>query len=345
MPMKPNRPTIRVIAKACGLSATAVSLALRNSKEISLQVRTKVQRTAKEMGYHPDPILTHLMEHLRSNSTASVRANIALLCTSDMPFVRRLIRGATKGATRLGYSLDSIELQPYIGKRDALTRVLIARGISGILLAPAADPTDYRELLDWTQFTSVAMTYSIYAPQLNRVLTHHFENSARTFDLLIAKGFKRIGLAMTKDMEFRANRSYSGAYCRIEQMEHQVTFPILLLEKGENSVVRSWFAKHRPDAVVLANPNQFYESILPAIDPDLARKTAFVCLDHDNRYAMSGMDQLFEIVGEHSVEALVGQLNRNDRGLPLHPRVTMVEGEWLDSHGFYPLNKNPKRRG
>lgn len=337
MSRKSDRPTIRTIAKACGVSATAVSLALRNSEEISVTARERIQQTARKLGYRPDPVLTHLMEHLRFNSKTNVRASLALLSTSDAPFARRIVAGAEACATRLGYSLDRIPLKTYKNKPGALTRMLVARGVAGVLLAPASEPMDYRELLDWSKVTAVAMTYSIFEPQMNRVVTHHFENAVRTFALLSERGFKRIGFAMTTDMEFRANHSYSGAYYRMQPMMGGAILPILMLEANRGDLIREWFAKHRPDAVVLANANHLADEILPNIDRRTAEKTAFVCLDHEERYGMAGIDQLFEIIGEHSVETLVAQINRNERGLPLHPKVTMVQGEWRDSHGLYPF--------
>ena len=340
-----NRPTIRTIAKACGVSATAVSLALRNSDEISPVMRGRIQQTAKKLGYRPDPVLTHLMEHLRFNSKTNVRASLALLSTSDAPFVRRIVAGAEACATRLGYSLDRIPLKIYKNKPAALTRMLVARGVAGVLLAPSAEPTDYSELLDWNKVTAVAMTYSIYEPQMNRVVTHHFENAVRTFALLVERGFKRIGFAMTTDMEFRTNHSYTGAYYRMQSMMGRAMLPILMLEANRGGATREWFSAHRPDAVVLANGNHLEDEILPNIDSRAAEKTAFVCLDREERCGMSGIDQLFEIIGEHSVETLVAQINRNERGLPLHPKVTMVQGEWRDAPSLYPVAANAASRG
>ncbi len=52
--------TIKEIAKECGLSATAVSKALRGEKDISQTTIDKVKKTAKELGYIKNPAAVRL---------------------------------------------------------------------------------------------------------------------------------------------------------------------------------------------------------------------------------------------------------------------------------------------
>src|SRR5687768_7690453 len=90
----------------------------------SSRVRTGIGR---------DPMLTHLMQHLRASRTARAVGNLAVLTTHDAPFVQRLIDGASSRAERLGYVLDrSVDLQTFAHKPAALTRMLLA--------PPAKDP-------------------------------------------------------------------------------------------------------------------------------------------------------------------------------------------------------------
>ncbi len=52
--------TIKEIAKECGVSATAVSKALRDSKDISQHTIDKVKKTAKDLGYIKNPAAVRL---------------------------------------------------------------------------------------------------------------------------------------------------------------------------------------------------------------------------------------------------------------------------------------------
>lgn len=330
----PNSPreriTLRTIANAAKVSLMTVSYALRNSAQVSAAERVRIQGIAESLGYRPDPLLTHLMQHLRSHHTPKSATNLAVLTMLGAPFVRRLITGAYARAERLGYHLDEIDVRAYLGKPDALTRMLQARGMTGLLLAPTADPANYSGLLDWTRFAAVAMTYSIVEPHVHRVVTHHFDNAVRTFTLLQQQGYTRIGLAMTHDMEFRANHSYSGAYYRMTSMEGLKPLPILYLDNTGRSGVRAWFGKNRPQVVMVANSHQVRDFLLPALAQRLRQQIVFRSLDYESNAGIAGIDQLFETIGSHAVDILVAQIHRSERGLPENPTITMVKGRWVE---------------
>jgi len=53
--------TQREIARAAGLSQTAVSLALRNGSGVSRATVERVRVVAQRLGYRPDPLISALM--------------------------------------------------------------------------------------------------------------------------------------------------------------------------------------------------------------------------------------------------------------------------------------------
>jgi LacI family transcriptional regulator len=332
-----RRVSLRAIASAAKVSLMTVSYALRNSPQVSADERARIQSLAEKMGYRPDPLLTHLMQHLRSQRVLKSAGNLGVLQTLDAPFVKRLVQGATARAARLGYNLDHIDLRAYSGRAQALTRMLLARGISGLLLAPTANPARYETLLDWSRFAAVAMTYSVVDPRVHRVVTHHFDNAVRTFALLHQRGFKRVALAMTQDMEFRANHSYSGAYFRTASASGNEILPILFLDDTSRRGLRTWFEEHRPDAIVTANAHQVREILLPGLGVRACAKVAFAALDYEQPAGIAGIDQRFEIIGSHALDAVVAQIHRNEKGLPENPTIAMVEGHWVEERGLYPF--------
>ena len=329
-PAPGERVTLRAIARAARVSVMAVSYALRDSPEVSARERVRIRKIADQLGYRPDPLLTHLMQHLRSQRTLKPASNLAALTMLDAGFVRRLLDGAGARAERLGYHLDLIDARIYVNKAAPLTRTLQARGVAGVLLAPTVEPMNFRGLLDWSRFAAVAMTYSVYEPHVHRVVTHHFDNAVRTFAQLQQRGYKRIGLAMTEDMEFRANHSYSGAYYRTVGIKTAKSAPILLLDQSGRAGIRAWFGTHRPDAIVVANAHQVRDFFLPALGSRACAAIGFACLDYEAGARVSGIDQLFEIIGSHAIDSLVAQIHRNEYGLPENPTISMVEGRWVD---------------
>ena len=59
-----NKVTVRDIARECGVSATTVSLALRNHPRISKKTKEKVQAAARRMNYTGNPLVSALMTRL-----------------------------------------------------------------------------------------------------------------------------------------------------------------------------------------------------------------------------------------------------------------------------------------
>jgi DNA-binding LacI/PurR family transcriptional regulator len=255
-PAATGRITLRQIARAARVSVMAVSYALRDRPEVSPAERVRIRALAEKIGYRPDPLLTHLMQHLRSHRRIKSTANLAVLTMLDAPFVRRLIAGANARAEKLGYQLDRVEVRPRLDNSRSLTRTLEARGVAGVLLAPVIDPVSYSGLLDWSRFAAVAMTYSLVEPHVHRVVTHHFDNAMKALGLLHQQGFRRVGLAMTSDMEYRANHSYSAAYYRMTGMAGERPLPLLILDDPNPRHIRAWFASTGPTSCSPPTPTR-----------------------------------------------------------------------------------------
>ena len=63
------RITMKDVALKIGVHTTTVSLALRNSPQLPLATRERIQTVARKMGYRQDPMLTALVAY-RANVSA-----------------------------------------------------------------------------------------------------------------------------------------------------------------------------------------------------------------------------------------------------------------------------------
>jgi LacI family transcriptional regulator len=60
-------------------------------------------------------------------------------------------------------------------------------------------------------------------------------------------------------------------------------------------------------------------------------EVGFATLTYSPVYGeISGVDQNDEIVAAVGVELVAEQLHHNRRGVPTHPKIVMVEGEWKE---------------
>ena len=82
------RPSLRVVAKAAGVSAMTVSRVLRDHPKVSAKMRAQVLKIAQELGYRPDPNVAKLMHHLRLRRKPAFQASICAVTTvpADAPF-------------------------------------------------------------------------------------------------------------------------------------------------------------------------------------------------------------------------------------------------------------------
>lgn len=67
----PQNVTMRDVAVRAGVTAATVSLALRDSPEISAQTKARVLAAVQELGYRPNPYVQSLMRTRRRGRGAA----------------------------------------------------------------------------------------------------------------------------------------------------------------------------------------------------------------------------------------------------------------------------------
>ena len=96
--MRRQEVSIEDIARAAGVSHSTVSRALRESSLISVEVRERIQKLAREMGYTPNAIA----QSLQTQQTST----IGLVVTSiDDPFWGDVMKGVEEVARAAGFSV------------------------------------------------------------------------------------------------------------------------------------------------------------------------------------------------------------------------------------------------
>ncbi len=339
--VKDKRPTIRTLAELAGVSPMTVSLALRNHRSISAATIKRVQQVARAHGYRRDPEVAKLMLHLRTRRTKRIQASICALTSlrplRDVQYARDIAEAARKRAELLGYAFDQICIADYENNPAQLQRVLRSRGVEGILLLPMANPLSVEHLLDWSDFSVVAASYSITAPHFHRVIPHHFDNVLLVCRTLKHRGYERLGLIMTPAMEQRGNNCYASAVLWHNTYGGVGAVRPLIepMESLTTSYVVDWIKTHRVDAVI----TNFERLALPVAaqlrkegygDIALAKQT------HPLDPIFAGINEKPEQLGTTSVDLLDGLLQRGEKGLPSIAKVTMISGDWVEGTSVRP---------
>ncbi len=335
--MEKSPVTLRSLAAELGVSAMTVSLALRQSHEVSATTRTRVQELAAKRGYRPDPQVGKLMQHLRTRREARATANLCGLRQSwgfsPAPpgnYMDRLTGDLAVRARQLGFTFSLLSLDDY-PTRTQLTRVLVSRGVEGLLLLPMRQSCDLTDRLDWSRFSTVALTSSVTAPRFHGVTPNHFDNMILACRRLAEAGYERIGLAMTAELDLRVNHRWTGGIAWQSQFGGLAKVqPLIDPSHSLNldpEAFTAWMVKERPDAVIVGAPDPSIPAKALARMP-VGRRPKIVTMNWPDGGADFGINQRPERIGIVGLEALCAMIIRGEKGLPQLPHQTMIDGSW-----------------
>jgi DNA-binding LacI/PurR family transcriptional regulator len=321
-----------MIAQRAGLSGSAVSMALRNHPRISAVTRERVKRIARELGYRPDPDVAKLMNHLRLRQKPRRKFSIAALTTipenEERPYNRKLIQGAIQRADALGYHLTIFRFDPGAKRNRSLQRILRSRGVEGLLLLPMRLAQPLTDLLDWEQFSVVAATRAVPAPEFHRVVPHHFINTLLVCEQLEQLGYRRIGLVTNREFDVSISPGLAaGVVWQSTQGRAEQVTP-LFFEGERPSGVKAWFERERPDSIVVRGVPDA-EAIVADLGLKFPGPIGVAATNLEGLTDFAGIDsQEFEIGGT-AVDQLHARIQSNLKGVPRVPTETTIFGRWI----------------
>ena len=334
--MSTSRPTLRSLAAKAGVTPMTVSLALRNSREVSPATRRRLQRLARAAGYRPDPTITKLMHHLRLRAPKRSAANIcALGPRGSQPhewsgFVQQMAYGMRERAEALGYAFSMIDPEDY-DSSATLQRVLHSRGVDGLAILPPRRVTDFTGLLDWSEFSIVAATSAVVAPRFHRVLPNHFDNMMTACRAITAAGFQRIGLAISPDFNVRVLYRWTGGIAWHHEFGGTGAVRTFVGEPHQTelnvSALAKWLQRETPDAVI-SDINHRDQLTAAMANLPARRRPKLFHMSWPEPHGEPGIDQCPEQIGSVAIAVLSGMLVRGEKGIPDSPSTMTIDGRW-----------------
>jgi len=231
----------------------------------------------------------------------------------------------------LGYSYSSLRLDDYPTGAQ-LQRVLVNRGIEGVVMLPLRIPSDFTDFLDWSRFSVVSTTPSVVSPHFHSVTPNHFDNMLLVCRSLRDEGFRRIGLALSSDFDRRVKHRWTGGLAWQNLFGGTEPVPPLITSSPgpeiEPARFAHWLRKEKPDAVIADAPNR---AILSEEIGALPRKRRpkLVTMGWPDPLYDAGLDQRPEHLGSCAIDVLAGMLLRGEKGIPEIPNTTMIAGQWM----------------
>ncbi|AHF91060.1 LacI family transcriptional regulator [Opitutaceae bacterium TAV5] len=348
-------PRLKDVAAAAGVSAQAVSLALRNHTSIPPQTRTRIQKIATKLGYRPDPNISQLMERVRGKKPTATGTVLAYLTAhrerlawKKIPTQRDYHDGAVRRARELGYHLEEFWLREPGMTEERLSRILRNRGIEGAIIAPLQDPGHLFRKFQWEHFSVVELGYSLLTPVLHRCCNQQFQSMMLLLRRLLEAGYRRMGLAMGPGQDERANHHWRAAWLATQSLLPDASTRDLPMFFGAGgawtrAAFADWLRASRPDVVVTVDIDvQRWLSGLGLRTPaDIGLANVDI---NETMPGVTGINQNAPQVGASSVDFLLSQIRTGERGLPDIPRTLMVDGDFVQGETTRPAPPGSRRR-
>jgi len=344
--MTGKSPTLHDIAREAGVSVMTVSRALRHAPRVAAETRARIQTVAEALNYRPDPHLARMMEVVRGKKQVRFRAVIAVI-REEVPQDNLLsasyqyvpIEAIRQRALGHGYEVEEF----WLG-RDGLTpkrlqKILLARGIEGVIVSPQSLQLPCSKL-DYSPFASVVFGYAMREPALHMCAGNMTLGIQTAAEQLTARGYHRIGVAVTSWIVNRSQFGYSGGLFHFQQsLPASARVPLLLLPHNDLSrgfaPFSSWMKEHQPDALISFDTH--VPGWLGKMGLRVPQDIGFVVHDWTPQMTdYAGIYQRRDHLAASAVDLIVTQLSQHEYGVPTVARQIMIPPQWIDGPSVRP---------
>lgn len=321
------------LAKLAKCSVMTISLALRDSPRVSQKLRERIKALAEKHGYRPNPLVSALNATRRRRR--AFQATVAFLAHFEtpsgwekkFPAYGALRDGFAGRAAELGYAVEEVWTRDPEMPAPRRQKILEARGIQGLLIAPLLADGSTLPTMDWTRFSVLTVGYSVREPDFHRLSHDYFHGMTTALARARAAGHRRIGFFVDRQVNRVLFNLWLAAY-----LAEQKTTPgapriePLLMGPGEERSLREWARREKLDAVVGLDTWS-----IGARGMSLPRGVKLVALNADDApEPVRGIGRDFAFLGRAAMDRLVSLLHANETGAPARPQTTLVEGVWME---------------
>jgi DNA-binding LacI/PurR family transcriptional regulator len=331
--------TLSEIASKAKVAKSTVSMALKDSSEISPSTRERIKKIAQELGYTENP-LSKALTLYRMKGRQSAFGKIAWIESSGTAdshrrsLAKEYFYGASREAKKLGFELKKIEL-PKTGSTSCdLDRHLLDQEYQGVVLIPHSEYYSHLHI-SWDRFFSVSVGHAIARPRLHVVASDQYLATLISLRRLRALGYRRIGMVIKKS-ELHYFAAFSGEELSWENSDRIA--PHLL---SEEAVFKPWIKCSRPD-VILTSETRVFEWV-KNLKFRIPKEIGFAYFCHSRETiskGFSGFDQRIHLVGASAIDTLMQLFQGNQKGLPARPSLRMVQGVWIEGKTTRLVNRS-----
>lgn len=189
--------TIKTIAKELGVSTSTVSKALKDSHEISIETKEKIQAYANHYNYKPN----HLALQLRNQKTKVIGVILPKIVHH---FFATVIKGIEDGANKKGYNIMVCFSNESYKKEVETLKVLSNGSVDGIIVSVASETLKNKEFKHFSDLVNEEIPLVLFDRIINEILcdkvvVDDVGAGYKATKHLLENGRKRIALITTPD--------------------------------------------------------------------------------------------------------------------------------------------------
>lgn len=332
------------------MSQSTVSRALVGHPGIPQETAKRVKEVAEQLGYQPEPTFSRLAQLRWRRGEHNVAPCIGLVLetrrykTNDIGDNTDLPTGMQEKCNELGYRLEVFFRDDYPNAK-ALERVLLARGIGGLVVGPVYGKEPEQDL-NWKHFVAVSAATGPYCPPIPSVKVNMFGAVTTAWEKVVARGYKRVGAAL---FEHRLNLlddelRFSAVRCCQERLYAKLpNLPIFFYDhQTPHEAFREWVRGNEIEAIVAFNSSVYWQ--LVKIGVRIPEEVALVDLHVSE---LNGQIAGILSGGRHSGAELIELVHRgllaNAYGVPKIKVNHLVEPTWVEGASLPDKNKKGDR--
>lgn len=332
-------PTIRQkdIAQRLGLSKAYVSMALRNDPRVPFAMREKVQRTAAEMGYQPDPALHRLAQRRWAGHQAVPNVALAFLAGSrdDYRFQRANITAAIESQLpEYGYTME-VQFASDYDNTGRLADILQARGVAGVFVF-ASQIRHVWSGFPWERFSMVQVLSGAELPLPCCTIRPD------TFSALVDAGERILRTAPERAAIYLIEQDYdslsdlrnrAAALLVLDRWRNAGIQTNLEIFEGEERVeqLHEHLLKAAESSLIIPNSGLLSEALCERLAEN---RTRIIAHHHNSEVSLAGYRFSDEMLARRALLLLDSLVRKGIRGFPFTPDHTVVMGTWQSGPGF-----------
>lgn len=191
-------PTIKDIAKICGVGVSTVSRAINNHPDINPETKEKIMNTIKEYGYVPN-------NSARNLKRVDAKAIAVLVKGISNPFFANMIKVIEKECKKKHYYMELSHIESDEDEVDAALKVVKEKRLRGIIflggLFSHSDEKLRKLTVPFVFSTAGSIPENISKKLYSNICVDDRKESARIVDYLIGLGHEKIAMVVAEPNE------------------------------------------------------------------------------------------------------------------------------------------------